>query len=65
LVDLGRFLISPLGPNFDLRGWSLSHILRAPKFFITLQYEFPLLQVSYLHYDMIRYNIQKTHYAYP
>jgi hypothetical protein len=20
LVDLGRFLISPLGPNFDLRG---------------------------------------------
>jgi hypothetical protein len=38
---------------------------KAPKFLIMLWYEFDLLQVSYLHYNTIRYNIQKNHYAYP
>jgi hypothetical protein len=32
---------------------------------ITLRYEFDLLRVSHLTYDTIRYDIQKTHYAYP
>jgi hypothetical protein len=32
---------------------------------ITLRYEFDLLRVSHLPYDTIRYDIQKTHYAYP
>jgi hypothetical protein len=32
---------------------------------ITLRYEFDLLRASHLPYDTIRYDIQKTHYAYP
>jgi hypothetical protein len=64
LVDLGRFLISPLGPNFDLRGWSwppgvnFVPYITSSKIFYYVTIRIPLITsfIFTLRYDSIQHS---------